>query len=124
MAFEIPGFAFSLEASADLSASQHHFVEVDSNGQVTISNSAGESVAGVLQNDPELQGEAATIINSGISKVVAGAAVAAGALVQTNASGRAITAASADFVAGRALQAATADGEVISVLLGENQRLP
>lgn len=124
MAIEIPGFTMSLEASADLSAFQHHFVEVDSNGQVTISNSAGESVFGVLQNDPNALGVAANIMKDGVSKVVAGAAIGAGVLVQTNASGRAIVAASADFVVGRTIDAVGADGEVVSVALGENQRLP
>ena len=123
MAIQIPGFSMSLPASADLSASQHHFVEVDSNGEVTISNSAGESVFGVLQNDPGAQGVAANIMKTGVSKVVAGAAVAAGALVQTNASGRAITAASGDFVVGRAIDAVGADGEVVSIALGENHRV-
>ncbi len=124
MAIEIPGFTMSLEASADLSAFQHHFVEVDSNGRVTVSNSAGESVFGVMQNDPDALGVAANIMKDGVSKVVAGAAIAAGALVQTNASGRAITAASADFVVGRTIDAVGADGEIVSVALGENQRLP
>lgn len=122
MAIEIPGFSMSLEASADLSAFQHHFVEVDSNGQLTISNSAGESVFGVLQNDPGAQGVAGSVMKTGVSKVVAGAAIAAGALVQTNASGRAITAASGDFVVGRAIDAVGANGEVVSVALGENHR--
>jgi hypothetical protein len=124
MAFQTPGFSFSLPASADLSASQHHFVEVDANGRVTISNAAGESVLGVLQNDPDAIDVAAAIMTNGISKVVAGAAVTVGALVQTNASGRAIAALSADFVVGRALEAAGGNGEVIPVHLGENQRLP
>lgn len=124
MAFEIPGFAFSLEAASDLSAGQHHFVEVDSSGQIALVNGSGDTVDGVLQNDPDAQGQAGTVINDGISKVVAGAAVAQGALVMSNASGRAITATSGNFVAGRALEAATADAEVISVLLGGNQILP
>ena len=124
MAFEIPGFSLSVEASADLSAFQHHFVEVDSNGQLTVSNSAGESVFGVLQNNPNAEGRAGNVMKDGVSKVVAGAAITVGALVQTNASGRAITAASADFVVGRALDAVGADGELISIALGENQRLP
>ena len=55
MAIQIPGFSMSLEASADLSAFQFHFVEVDSNGRVTISNGAGESVFGVLQNDSDMR---------------------------------------------------------------------
>lgn len=124
MAFQIPGFSMSLPASADLSAFQHHFVEVDANGRLTVSNAAGESVFGVLQNDPAAIDQSGAVMLNGVSKVVAGAAVTVGALVQTNASGRAIAALSADFVVGRALEAAGGDGETIPVALGENQRLP
>lgn len=122
MAFEIPGFTLSVEASADLSAAQHHFVEVDSNGRLTVSNSAGESVFGVLQNTPNALGRVGTVMKDGVSKCVAGAAVAAGALIQTNASGRGITAVSGDFVVGRALDAAANNGETFSLAMGENHR--
>ncbi len=124
MAFEIPGFAFSLEASADLSAAQHHCVDVDSNGRVAVVTGSGDDVAAILQNDPNALGNAAALMKTGISKVVAGAAVAAGALVMSNASGRAITATSGQVVFGRALEAAATGGEVIPVLLGETQILP
>ena len=124
MAFETPGFAFSLEASADLSAAQHHCVDVDSNGRVAVVTGSGDDVAAILQNDPDALGNAAALMKTGISKVVAGAAVAAGALVMSNASGRAITATSGQVVFGRALEAAGGDGEVIPVLLGETQILP
>ena len=122
MAFEIPGFSMSLEASGDLSAAQFHCVEVDSNGQVTVANAAGESVFGILQNNPNAQGVAASIMKDGVSKCVAGAAVVAGNLVQTNASGRVIPVASGDFVVGRALDSVGADGEIVSIGLGENHR--
>lgn len=124
MAFQTPGFSFSLEASGDLSAAQHHCVDVDSNGQVTVVTGSGDDVAAILQNDPNAQGNAAALMNGGISKVVAGAAVAAGALVMSSAAGRAITATSGQVVFGRALEAAGGDGETIPVLLGEHQILP
>jgi hypothetical protein len=122
MAYEIPGKTISLEASGDLSAAQHHMVEVDANGQLTVSNSAGESVFGVLQNDPNAQGRVGTVMKDGVSKCVAGAAVVAGNLIQTNASGRGIPVASGDFVVGRALDAAANDGETFTLAMGENHR--
>ncbi len=122
MAFEIPGFSMSLEASGDLSAAQFHCVEVDSNGQVTVANAAGESVFGILQNKPTAQGVAASIMKDGVSKVVAGAAITAGALVQTNGAGRVVVVGSGDFVVGRALDSVGADGEIVSIGLGENHR--
>lgn len=121
MAYEIDGFAFTLEAAADLSAKQHHLLAVDSSSQVDSAGVGASVVAiGVLQNKPNAQGIAASIHQTGISKVVAGAAVAAGALVTTNAAGRAITATTGDFVSGTALEAAANDGEVIAVLLGQH----
>ncbi len=124
MAIQIPGFSMSLEASADLSAFQFHFVEVDSNGRVTISNGAGESVFGVLQNDPDALGVAASIMKTGVTKCVAAQTIVAGELIQTNASGRGMPAASADFVVGRAIDGVQTDGQIFSLALGENQRLP
>lgn len=124
MAFETPGFAFSLEASGDLSAAQHHCVNVDGNGQVAVVSGSGDDVAAILQNDPNAQGNEASLMKTGISKVVAGAAVAVGVLVMSNASGRAILATSGQVVFGRSLEAAGGDGETIPVLLGETQILP
>ena len=115
MAFEIPGDTVSLDAAGDLSANKFHFVTAAS-GVATLAG-AGVHVVGVLQNDPAAAGRAAAIVTSGVSKVVAGAAVAANANVTPNASGRAVTAGMGDVVAGIALEAAGADGEIISVQL-------
>jgi len=59
----------------------------------------------------------------GISRVVAGAAIAIGAEVSTSAAGKAITAATTARVAGIALQAAAADLDQIDVLLVPAGRL-
>lgn len=61
-------------------------------------------------------GEQASVITHGVVLVEAGAAVAADAAVQTDASGRAITLA-AGVNLGRALDAATAAGDLIRVKL-------
>ena len=104
------------EAAADLSANQYYFVKVDSSGQVALCDTLGEKMDGVLQNDPEAQGRAATVWGVGsVSKVVASAAIAQGANVTTAASGKAVTAASGNYIAGTALEASSADGEVIAV---------
>lgn len=117
MAFEIPGFAYTLEASGDLSLQQFHCMAVDGNGQAVAAGS-GAQIAGVLQNDPELQGEAATIVQTGITKAKAGAAVAQGAEVMSDADGEVVTAAgSGNRVIGTALQAAANADEIIAVLL-------
>ena len=107
--------AFS--AAADLSGKRYHFMRQSAEGSCNMGSLATNSaLIGVLQNKPE-SGENATIAYSGKSKVTAGAAVTAGAMVTTNGSGRAVAVASGGMAGGRALQAAGADGEIISVLL-------
>ncbi len=120
MAFEIDGFAYALEADGDLSAGQHHILAVpDSAAQVGLAG-AGAVAVGVLQNKPNAAGVAASIHQTGVSKMVVGAAVSIGDLVTSNASGRGITATTGDYVVGVALTAGANDGETISVLLGQN----
>lgn len=118
MAVDIIGIPVStVEASGDLSSSQFLFVTIDSNGQAAVAGD-GVVVVGVLQDKPAAQGRACSIYGSGsISKVKAGAAVAAGAKVSSDAAGKAVTAASGEYIAGIALDAASAANQLISVLL-------
>jgi len=108
----------TFEAGADLSSAQFRFVKLSS-GQVVQQDTAGGSCAGVLITPADAQGKAVEVACSDgqIVKIVAGAAVAQDAKVQSDASGRAITAATGDHVQGTALQAASAAGEIIEVLL-------
>lgn len=109
-AFEIPGQRFSLPAGADIA--RHRFVSVDasSNGIVA---TASTGVVGVSMNQTKA-GEVLEIAD-GIVMVEAGAAVAAGAKIASNAEGKAITA--TDAAVGVALTAATTAGEIITVKL-------
>lgn len=106
----------TLIAGADLSAKQYLFVELANDGQIDPVGSAGGDAVGVLQNDPDAAGKAATVAISGISKVVCGGTVTVGDKVQSDNAGKALTAASGDHVLGRAL-ATGASGEIIPVLL-------
>lgn len=76
-----------LEAAADLSSSQYLFVELDSNGDVTVCNAAGEAAVGVLQNAPA-SGAVAIVRVAGVSNVIASTSVAAGAKVATTSAGK------------------------------------
>lgn len=116
MAYEIPGFSWTLEASGDLSAEQFTAMVVDGNGQAAQAGAA-VNIAGVLQNNPSAAGREAAIVSTGITKGVAGAAVAAGAYLMTDANGEFVTAVATNELAGIALQAAGAQGEIIPVLL-------
>lgn len=132
MAFEIPGQMLGvLEAAADLSEKQFYCVKIDSNGAIALAG-AGEAAVGVLQNKP-VAAEAAEVMVMGTTKAVAGAAISKGALVASDANGKLKAAvlgktdtsdagAAADpligsHVLGVALEAATADLQVISIQL-------
>jgi len=92
----------SLIAGEDLSSSQFKFVTLESDGQVDLADAAGERCFGVLENDPA-SGEEATVVVSGQTRITCGGTVAAGAQLQTDASGDAITAASGDVSMGYAM---------------------
>lgn len=77
---------------------------------------SGAYVYGVTNADYDA-GEVAGVDVLGVITVTAGGAIAANAEVQTDAAGKAITKA-AGITAGRALDAAAADGDVIRILRG------
>jgi hypothetical protein len=120
MAYEIPLGKHSVEAGQDLSAMQFYFMSVAADGQVDPTG-AGEASVGVLQNKPDAAGKAAELTTLLISKVVAGEAIAIGASVASDASGKARTAIAGDTIQGIAMTASGADGNVMSVLLGQSR---
>jgi len=115
MALESNLTCITAEAGSDLSAKQYRFVDMASDAAVDAVSAAGGDAIGVLQNDPAA-GKAATVAVAGVSKVVLGGTVAAGARVQADGNGAAITAASGDIVLGRLLTGGVA-GDVCELLL-------
>jgi len=117
MAYEVPLHKPPVGlAAADLSAHQFKFVKVTATNAVNICTAGTDFAIGVLQNKP-LSGVAAEVETQGTTKVVAGAAVAAGMGVMPDASGRAVTATATNKVQGISLEAAAGAGEIITVLL-------
>jgi hypothetical protein len=124
MAYEIPGFANGTDtASADLSAQQFRFVKSSGAGTVTVCAAATDLPIGVLQNKP-VAGQAANVMITGVSKVVAGAAVAAGVEVGPDATGRAIAAVTGTRSKGISREAATAAGQIIAVDITHERLVP
>ncbi len=89
MSYETPGFMFTLPASSELAtdialliaADTSHvfrFVTVDSSGEIDYTAATGKDTAlalacvGVIQDDPAVDGEPASIMATGISRVEAG----------------------------------------------------
>ena len=122
-----------LVASADLTGKNYLFVKEDSNGRVKVCDTAGEPPLGILQNQPGALYRAASVGFAGVSKCVAGAAIAKGQYVATGADGKAypVTKSSTNtsdagaasdalvggFAIGRAFTPAVNAGDIISVLI-------
>jgi len=114
--YQVPGFKPGvLESSADLSTKQFHAVKMHSVGGQVAQAGAGELAIGILQDKPDAALQGVEIEMDGISKAVAGAAVAVGAKLMSNAAGRLITATSGNHVVAIALEAAPSDGAFIAV---------
>ncbi len=109
--------SISLKAAADLSLKQHLFVELTAAQTVNVCNATTDLAIGVLNNKPDAAGKAAEVDILGTTKVVAGAAIAAGARVSPTAAGKAQTTVATQFPRGVALEAAGADGDIIEILL-------
>lgn len=122
MALEQPLFCDGNEvAAADLSTKQFYAVKLTSTGYALCSV-AGEPCDGILQDDP-LSGKVCNVMVHGISKAIAGGAIAKGANVTVDANGKLAVAASGNYILGRLKEAATADGDIVTLLINRHGRL-
>lgn len=85
--------------------------------------STNDQILGIACEDPAAApGEAVQVQYEGVAKVLAGAAVSLYDLVSCDSTGRVVTAAApavtSKYLVGKALEAATAAGDLISVQLG------
>jgi hypothetical protein len=111
----------SFKAAADQSAKQYYFLKYSAADTVAVCSAAADRVIGVLMNKPNAAGLAANVRILGIAPVVSdgsGTAIAVGDYVGPSSAGKAVKKATTDYsVAGIALDASSADGTVIRVLL-------
>src|ERR1700691_738535 len=89
MSTENIGGTRSVTASADLSASMHLIVKLNSSGQAALAAASTDAIVGVLQNYPS-SGQQAVYAYTGTAKVIAGGTIAVGAWVTSNSSGQAV----------------------------------
>ena len=111
----------AVASATDLSSYQYRVMRLSAARTCNVASHAlGASgvgaAAGILQNNPT-SGRAASIAYLGLSKAVAGAAVTVNAYISTDGSGYVIDAVSGTLAIGRALEASTTAGDVISVAL-------
>jgi hypothetical protein len=104
-------------ANTDLSAKQYYCVELNTSNKALLAGANDKAVIGVLQNDPEAD-EAALIAVGGTCKVIAGEAITIGDHVTVTSTGKVEIADAADeYVIGKALETASADGDIIEILI-------
>lgn len=114
MATNLEGRHISLVAAADLSGKQFYAIKIDTNGNAAVA-AAGEAGIGILKNNPA-SGQVASIQVDGISKARAGATIAAGAALASNASGLLVTATTGQYIVGFAKEAAVVN-DIFAVVL-------
>lgn len=109
------GLSHARPAGADLSDKLYYLAKLSSSETFVLAG-LGEAAFGAI-TEGAVSAKPVSVQYGGIAKVKAGAAIAAGAEVQSDASGKAITATNTGYVVGKALQQAAADGEIIAVAL-------
>lgn len=108
----------SFISGADLSAHQWRIAYLSGARTVTFATGVTIKSIGIIQDNVDAAGKAVNVRVLGISKVVAGEAMATpGTEVTSDAAGKAVAAATTDFVVGRTLEASAADGDIISILV-------
>lgn len=105
------------EPATALSSAEFLAVKFDSNGKIVKASIAGENVLGLLgaEDGNRKAGDTVSVQIKECGLWKAGAAVAAGAELATDANGKAVTATSGTFILAIALEAASAADEVIKV---------
>ncbi len=102
-------------ASEDLRLKKHYIVQLDAHGKIEVGEGATDFLVGILQNKPNT-GEAAIYRFGGTAKVIVGAPVNPGSWVTTDSAGKAIeTTSDGDTTVGRALETATAAGQLLEI---------
>ena len=108
---------YSRATVSDMTAKQYVFLISSEGGGIDQAVEGNvNTIQGVLQNAPG-NGEIASVLVMGVTKLRAGAAITADALLTSNTSGRAIAAASGDAICGRALEAAAGNNDIITAVI-------
>lgn len=116
MAYQKPGICDSFETvSASLVDKEYLFAKLDTAGKVLLAG-AGELAIGTVQEGKAV-GQHSTIMITGITKIVAGAAFNAGVKLAADAAGKARLATTGQQVVAISLQAAGAADEVVPAKL-------
>ena len=114
--FRIPeAFTYARNAGADLSSNLYYAAHIDTDGDVVLAGAGEHCIGAIIEG--AVADNPVTVQFGGVAKMIAGAAVAAGARVASDANGKVVAATSGDFVIGTALEAAGDANEIIPIAL-------
>lgn len=117
MAIEQALQCITLPASGDLSGAQYKFVKMSATG-IAVCSAITDIAIGILQDKPTALGQPCQVGIKGISKCMAGAALATiGTRIAPTAAGKAQAAVSTQFPAALTNSVAAADLDIIDVVL-------
>jgi len=109
----------TLTGGANLAAKQYHFLRISADYTVNTPGAAAQDIIGIQQDDNCTAAGMGVLVRpipaAPSSLLKMGAAVAAGAPVTSDANGKGVTATTGQRYYARALQAATADGDIVEV---------
>lgn len=111
--YEVPGRQISVRLK-EAQTGKYLFMKYGADG-AELATAATDTVIGVLQREG-IATEVVPVMENGISMVEASAAIAKGALVGPTTGGKAVTVSDGAY-SGIAMEAATAAGDIIPVLL-------
>ena len=111
----------SFPVNGDQSWNIHKFMKINTSGQVLLQDSASGACIGVLKSvDGDATGKVVPVAVGGVTRVLASATIAVGALVSSTTAGLAVTASGAVYPQGICLVGGDS-GDIIEVLLNQAQ---
>jgi len=117
----------SREAGEDLSSHQYCFMYSDTDSQLLHATGDTSDIIGILQDDPDTAGKGALLGYGGISKLVVdgnAGAIAAGDRLTSDSEGKGVVTTTDTKTYGAiALEASTAAGDIIQVLITPMQMI-
>lgn len=126
MAIQKPGQMITVPASTQVLSTtsvnwQFRFVALDANGEAIAPAGSTAPIFGVLQNKPDRDTAAATIMIDGVSKVqAAGSTVGTGDAIAASTAGMVVAWASGDYRVGQVIEGTSGTtGRLLSVVLQE-----
>ena len=115
MATQEPGQFIARNSGVNLTGKEYFWAKVNSSGDFVLAG-LGDQALGTIQ-EGKVVGLHSTIMTSGVAKITAGVAIAAGDAVASDANGKAKVVAVGENVCGIAMEAAAADGVIFAVRL-------